>query len=780
MSSKLYDVLIIGGGPGGLAMASALARQVYTALILDSGVYRNAPTKHMHNVLGFDHVEPSVFRQKARDDLEKRYESIEFKSTTIATVRKTDAGVFEAVDHDGNVYQGKKLGLGTGVKDLVEEQPNGYAECWGKGIFHCLYCHGFEERGAESVGVFAGGMLSSADMLAHVTPMAKRLSRSVTIYTNGDPSLPSTIKTKVHSSKVHFDTRKITSFALVNSGPSVKITFEDGSSKTEGFVVSHPNVAQAAPFAEQLGLETTPTGDIKVEVPMNETSVKGCFAFGDAATVMRSALQAMHMGGFAAIGMAMQLQHELDEKDELLPALCLLVASQPFVIASLSGHYARQHSRHTFPVPVGVSVSVETLTITMQGMEPSADDFTSQAHCPLASFTKKRALSFYPRSIAVTVVMMIKSLALFTLITAASARKCTNITVPVSLTSQNAVFTIEAPLTGIEVTSLAVNLARQGAPPYPEQVQKGFTTVSGNYELAATYCEPDAGPGKELQIMTHGIGFDRSYWDFPYNNYNYSYVARAVDEHGYSTLTWDRLGVGASSKGDPLNEIQVYLEIAALKALTTKAREGSLGVGCKYSKVVHLGHSFGSVISYALANESPELTDAVVLTGFSQATAYLGLFAVGSNFIPITATPLADKYPAGYVGVSSTVGIQINFFAEGDFDPKILEVAYEKGQPVSPGELLTLGAPAGKNNTYTGPVQIVTGSRDVPFCGDNCYSTGSVDPKLPSLLDISRQFFTQASRFNTTVVPGAGHGLNFGYSHTVTYDAILEFLSESA
>ncbi|EXA48910.1 hypothetical protein FOQG_08247 [Fusarium oxysporum f. sp. raphani 54005] len=376
--------------------------------------------------------------------------------------------------------------------------------------------------------------------------------------------------------------------------------------------------------------------------------------------------------------------------------------------------------------------------------------------------------------------MMIKSLALFTLITAASARKCTNITVPVSLTSQNAVFTIEAPLTGIEVTSLAVNLARQGAPPYPEQVQKGFTTVSGNYELAATYCEPDAGPGKELQIMTHGIGFDRSYWDFPYNNYNYSYVARAVDEHGYSTLTWDRLGVGASFKGDPLNEIQVYLEIAALKALTTKAREGSLGVGCKYSKVVHLGHSFGSVISYALANESPELTDAVVLTGFSQATAYLGLFAVGSNFIPITATPLADKYPAGYVGVSSTVGIQINFFAEGDFDPKILEVAYEKGQPVSPGELLTLGAPAGKNNTYTGPVQIVTGSRDVPFCGDNCYSTGSVDPKLPSLLDISRQFFTQASRFNTTVVPGAGHGLNFGYSHTVTYDAILEFLSELA
>lgn len=167
------------------------------------------------------------------------------------------------------------------------------------------------------MGVFAGGMISSADMLAHVTPMAKRLSQSVTIYTNGDTSLPSTIKTKVHSSKVHYDTRNIASFALINGGPAVKITFDDGSSKTEGFVVSHPNVAQAAPFAEQMGLEKTVTGEIQVSVPLNETSVKGCFAFGDAATVMRSVLQAMHMGGFAAAGMAMQLQHELDEKDEL-------------------------------------------------------------------------------------------------------------------------------------------------------------------------------------------------------------------------------------------------------------------------------------------------------------------------------------------------------------------------------------------------------------------------------------------------------------------------------
>ncbi|KAF4974027.1 hypothetical protein FZEAL_9020, partial [Fusarium zealandicum] len=42
---------------------------------------------------------------------------------------------------------------------------------------------------------------------------------------------------------------------------------------------------------------------------------------------------------------------------------------------------------------------------------------------------------------------MYKSLALFALFTAASARKCTNITVHVSLNAENAVFNLETPLT---------------------------------------------------------------------------------------------------------------------------------------------------------------------------------------------------------------------------------------------------------------------------------------------------------------------------------------------
>lgn len=167
--AQVYDVLILGGGPAGLAMATALARQACSALVIDGGAYRNARAARMHNVPGFDHVPAADFRGKVRQDLEARYPSIEFQdSTTIVEVRqrsdsreeastmmdgarqtivqnvtttaaakkkkKLEDARFEARDEKGNVYYGRKLGLATGVRDKVEEQVDGYADCWGRGM----------------------------------------------------------------------------------------------------------------------------------------------------------------------------------------------------------------------------------------------------------------------------------------------------------------------------------------------------------------------------------------------------------------------------------------------------------------------------------------------------------------------------------------------------------------------------------------------------------------------------------------------------------------------
>ena len=80
------------------------------------------------------------------------------------------------------------------------------------------------------------------------------------------------------------------------------------------------------------------------------------------------------------------------------------------------------------------------------------------------------------------------------------------------------------------------------------------------------------------------------YWDLSYNNFNYSYVDVATDTYGYSTLAYDRLGIGNSSHGEPLNEIQAFLEVAALAELTLMLRNGTFpGVKQTFDKITHVG-----------------------------------------------------------------------------------------------------------------------------------------------------------------------------------------------
>ena len=129
----LLDVLIIGGGPGGLAVATGLARQLYTAVVFDSGVYRNARSKHSHNVLTWDHRDPADYRAKARSDLLARYNTIQFEEAKIESVRRTENGRFEARDTAGKVWTGKKLALASGVKDIYPDIP-GYDDVWGRGV----------------------------------------------------------------------------------------------------------------------------------------------------------------------------------------------------------------------------------------------------------------------------------------------------------------------------------------------------------------------------------------------------------------------------------------------------------------------------------------------------------------------------------------------------------------------------------------------------------------------------------------------------------------------
>ncbi|KAA8644987.1 hypothetical protein EYZ11_008716 [Aspergillus tanneri] len=302
--AKIYDVLIIGAGPAGLSTALGLARQTYSALVFDSQQYRNSYAQHMHNVVTWDHQHPAEFRAAARENLQSRYKSIHFNNATAVSAIKKEDGTFEVTDQLLNKYQGKKLALATGVTDLFPD-IKGFGNLWGKSIFHCLFCHGFELRGAASAGVLATGLISQPSIILHMARMAAPLAGKLTVYCNGNGGLAEEAKREFADKPLTIEPRKIAS--LDPKGEHIIVRFEDGDSKEEAFMVSVPSVSINGPFHEQLGLELDPMGYIKTSSPHNETSVQGVFAAGDCGTLIKSVPQAIAMGSFAAGGLVGQL-----------------------------------------------------------------------------------------------------------------------------------------------------------------------------------------------------------------------------------------------------------------------------------------------------------------------------------------------------------------------------------------------------------------------------------------------------------------------------------------
>ena len=165
------------------------------------------------------------------------------------------------------------------------------------------------------------------------------------------------------------------------------------------------------------------------------------------------------------------------------------------------------------------------------------------------------------------------------------------------------------------------------------------------------------------------------------------------------------------------------------------------GVKHAFKKIVHVGHSFGSAQTYALVNLYPTISDGIILTGFSMNGSFVGYFASGGNFVLANknqpfrfgsidyasaesvlniygltdyvagleiATPV--PYVNGYMTNANIDSQQYLFFLPGFFDPGLLLFGENSKQPVTQGELLTLGALTPTNN-YAGPVMVFTGCK---------------------------------------------------------------------
>lgn len=309
--ADFIDVAIIGGGPAGLTAAATLARQLHTAVVFDSKSYRNAKASHMHMVPGWEDKNPRDFRATTKSDIVSNYSSIQFADVAVSKIEKKSDAHFAVLDADDKEWSFRKVILAVGSSDTFPDIP-GYADLWTKRIFHCLFCHGYEDRGASSSGVLGVFPVVVPPLVIHMAENAAQLSDAVTIYTHGNADLAAQLEPAASSSssKFEIDDRPIKRLVDSQDAGSVTIEFGDGTQKEEKFLVHNPLTSVQGPFVAQLGIALTPMGDINAEAPAHQTSVRGVFAAGDCITPYKVIPGAISSGCNAAVAASSQLQAE--------------------------------------------------------------------------------------------------------------------------------------------------------------------------------------------------------------------------------------------------------------------------------------------------------------------------------------------------------------------------------------------------------------------------------------------------------------------------------------
>lgn len=324
-NSEASDALVIGGGPAGLAAALSLCRQNHNVTVLDSGDYRNKYASEMHMVSTWDHRPPGDFLAASRAELTRRYPGqcklVEAEISTIGRVSGTARGlsIFEASNEAGDQWRGRKVILATGVRDLLPF-IDGFEDCWGSGVVHCLLCHGHEQRGADSVGILALDSFAEASTVLRVARSCKQFASNIRIYTHGNKRVATQLRAvAAQVPGCDVEPAVIERLEMVRmpgggdeEGLHVVLEGAEGgiaSGHVHSFAMYHAGTEQASSLVGAMGVELDEAGEIKLGA-FQETSQPGVFAAGDCSSLHKYVSIASATGFMAGAGAAQQLQAE--------------------------------------------------------------------------------------------------------------------------------------------------------------------------------------------------------------------------------------------------------------------------------------------------------------------------------------------------------------------------------------------------------------------------------------------------------------------------------------
>lgn len=269
----MHDVIIIGGSFAGLAAATQLGRARRDVLVLDTGLPRSRFAAHSHGFLTRDGAPPLEMLAEARRQL-KAYPSAKIRTGRAIAANQTASG-FDVELDSGERLSARKLILAHGMADDLSILP-GIEPCWGKTVFFCPYCHGFEFADRP-----LGLLLRHGDAL-DLARFYKEWTRDFTLFTNGAP-IDALVRRTLADMQV-----------AINDDTVLSLDHEDGELRavvTGAALVpldalfTHPPARFTTNLGVELGCDVkeSPLGPFFAVDHRQETSIPGVFAAGDIA-----------------------------------------------------------------------------------------------------------------------------------------------------------------------------------------------------------------------------------------------------------------------------------------------------------------------------------------------------------------------------------------------------------------------------------------------------------------------------------------------------------------
>ena len=291
-----FDVVIVGGGPAGLAAALVLGRMRRQVLLLDSDDPAHGASDSVRGLFGHDGTPPFELRRIAQEQL-RPYESVILRKVAVEEAHQTPSGF--SVTATGATSEGGVLLLAMGMR--YELPPiEGVAEVWARGAYHCPYCHGWEVRDRPLAAYGAGA--------AHLALLLTSLSNDVVLLTDGSSDLDPGAAERLRQTGVVVRDDPVARLEA-EGGKLARIVFADGSTDDRGGLFFVPSFTPS-PLPAQLGCELDESGAIVIN-ENGGTSVPGVFAAGDATTDKKAVVLAAAAGSRAAYSINADIAHGL-------------------------------------------------------------------------------------------------------------------------------------------------------------------------------------------------------------------------------------------------------------------------------------------------------------------------------------------------------------------------------------------------------------------------------------------------------------------------------------